>query len=68
MVCRLSGAKPLPEQMLTNIGPLGTNFIGTWTEITELGIHKNAFENVFYEMAAILSSTCGAEVGIFLKN
>ena len=54
MACRLCGAKPLPKSALVN-----------WThrnkpqwnfnQNTKLFIHKNAFENIACEMAAILS-------------
>ena len=53
MACRLIGAKPLPEQMLTFCQLGGTNLSEIWTKNTF--IHENAFESVVCGMAAILS-------------
>ena len=51
MACRLFGAKPLPEPMVTYC-QLGKNF----NELKyKIFIHKNAFENVVCEMADTLS-------------
>ena len=36
-------------------GPLETNFSEIFDKNTKFFIHKNAFENITYQMAAILS-------------
>ena len=36
-------------------GPLGTNFSEIEVKITKVYIHENAFENILFKMAAILS-------------
>ena len=55
MASRLPGAKPFPEPMLLLIGPLGTEFSEIRIEMKKNVIHKNAFEIIVCEMAAILS-------------
>ena len=47
-------AKPLSEPMLIN-GTLGNKLQWTFIQNSNFVIHKNAFENVVCEMAAILS-------------
>ena len=49
-----------------SVGPLGTNFSEIWIEMKKLFIHENAFENIFWEMAAILSK--GRWVNALLPN
>ena len=57
-----NGLSPIRHQAITwtnatlmSIGPLGTNFNEILNQNTKLFIHENALENVFCEMAAILS-------------
>ena len=65
MACCLFGTKPLLEPMLTLlIEPLGTNFSEIQIK-TKFFIHENAFENVVFEMAAILSR--GRWVKVYLQ-
>ena len=53
MVCHLANAnEPKPAGILL-IGPLGTNFSGIVIEIY-IFFQENAFENVVWQMAAIL--------------
>ena len=56
MTCRLSGAKSLPEPMLTycQLGHLEQNSV-TFEKKSNIYIQENAFEDVVCEMAAILS-------------
>ena len=56
LACRLFGAKPLSEPMLTycQLGPWEQTS-GNSNRNTKLFIHENAFETVVCEMAAILS-------------
>ena len=56
MACRLSGAKPLPESLLTYCQ------LEPWEQISvkfelkcKIFVHENAFENVVCEMVATLS-------------
>ena len=57
------------------IGRLGTNFGEILIEIYIFSLKKNAFENIFWEMSAILSRPqcvlsipIGSEAGIFWDN
>ena len=56
MACCLVGTKPLSKQMLEHCyQTLGNNIQWNLNWNSYIFIHENAFENVFCEMAAILS-------------
>ena len=63
MACRLFDVKPLHETMLVycQLDPRGQNSLKFKLK-TKLFIHKNAFENVVYEIAAILSREKGVKI------
>ena len=57
MACRLVGAKPLPDPMLTfcQLDPQEQTTVKFESKCKKKSIDENAFENVVCEMAAILS-------------
>ena len=54
VICNCQQAIIWTNASILSIGPLGTNVNEIWIEIKNL-LEQNAFQNVVYEMAAILS-------------
>ena len=57
MACRLFGAKPLSKPILGHcqLDPMEQTSVKFFIKNTKLFIHKNAYENMVYQMVTILS-------------